>query len=465
MRSSLSLVLLAALAAGCGVPLKQHNLPPAQQLMEPGPGVGGPGPGVLPPCGPPMMAGPMLGVGGATAQIWFAMPEGAQVRWETGPMGFVASPLVMPGRQNFPMGGIYRMKLTNIEGRPGVELYPTLEISPATPRTIAYLEHNAIPVQFTDEDFAQVMAGNMVTKVIYLPDPEFQELVAGVETLVSTRLDPGLDPIVEADRRGAILAIVRIGNKDLETPAVGGGFGPMLGVPGAPFPGGYPAGGYPAGGYPAGGYPALPSGPLPAGPGAPAPLAPGVPAAPLPPAGVEGRTAPDANITPAALNAEASDAAGQTPTGVPVNPISGPYAGAPVAPIGGPYGAAPVYPTYPHYGAPSYPVPYGPAAMPPPYVVGVTAPTWGYPITGTPIGLPGPPHIPLGVPAGLQMHSMTNHTHVHLPDPTHHLGIHVRQTPGFSYPHPANHIFIHEQQIHPAPSYHQPLGNKFKLVH
>ena len=87
------------------------------------------------------------------------------------------------------------------------------------PRTAAFLAHNAIPVQFTEEDFDQVLSGNFVTKVIYLPDPEFQELaLAGVETLVSTRLDPGVDPIVEADRRGAILAIVRLGNKDLEMP-------------------------------------------------------------------------------------------------------------------------------------------------------------------------------------------------------------------------------------------------------
>ena len=56
--------------------------------------------------------------------------------------------------------------------------------------------------------------------MIYLPDPEFQELaLAGVETLVSTRLDPGVDPIAEADRRGSILAIVRIGNKDFRTAA------------------------------------------------------------------------------------------------------------------------------------------------------------------------------------------------------------------------------------------------------
>jgi hypothetical protein len=459
VRSSLTWVLLAAMAAGgCGTPLKQHNLPPAQQLMEPGPGVGGPGPGVLPPAGPPMLPGAGLmgcggiglpGFGGPTAQVWFAQPEGAQIRWDVGMMGgFASTPLVTPGRQNFPMGGIYRLKLTNIEGRPGVELYPTLELSPATPRTIAYLEHNAIPVQFTDEDFAQVLAGNMVTKVIYLPDPEFQELVAGVETLVSTRLDPGLDPIIEADRRGAILAIVRMGNKDLETPGIGSGYGPMLGVPGAPLPPGYPPPGYPPPGYPA-----LP-------PGAPGPLAPGAPASPLPPTPPDELPA-DPNISPAVHNTENAGAAGQTPT-VPVNPISGPHAG---APIGAGYGPPPVYPTYPHAGAPGYPVPYGPAAMPPPYVVGVTAPTWGYPITGTPIGLPGPPHIPLGVPAGLERHVMNNWTHHHLPDPTHRMAINVKQRPGFSYPQPASRAFIQTQMIHPTPSFRQPPGNKFKLVH
>ena len=40
-----------------------------------------------------------------------------------------------------------------------------------------------------------------------------------METLVSTRLDPGVDPVVEADRRGAILAILRLGNKDMQLPS------------------------------------------------------------------------------------------------------------------------------------------------------------------------------------------------------------------------------------------------------
>ncbi len=191
----------------------RNNLPPAQMLMEPGPGVGGPGPGI-------MATAELVSPNIRTSQVAFVSPEGMAVGWDVGgPDTFDSEPLIVPGRYNFPQGAIYRMKLTNIPGRPGVELYPTLEIGPPTPRTEAYLAHNAIPVQFTEEDFDQVLSGNFVTKVIYLPDPEFQELaLAGVETLVSTRLDPGVDPIVEADRRGSIMAIIRVGNKDLEVP-------------------------------------------------------------------------------------------------------------------------------------------------------------------------------------------------------------------------------------------------------
>ena len=123
----------------------------------------------------------------------------------------------MPGRYNFPQGAIYRLKLTNIpvarasscirrwkSARHAADRrlsWPTMRFRCSSPKKTS----------------TRCCRGNFVTKVIYLPDAEFQELaLAGVETLVSTRLDPGLDPIVEADRRGTILAIIRIGNKDLE---------------------------------------------------------------------------------------------------------------------------------------------------------------------------------------------------------------------------------------------------------
>jgi hypothetical protein len=338
---------VAFTALGCAFP-KAHNLPPAQQLLEPGPGVGGPGPGVLPPALPPMV----IPVSMPTVQVLFNRPDGMQVRWDVAQAGaFDSPPLVVPGRQNFPQNGLYRLKITNLEKAAGVELYPTLEIGPTTPRSEAFLAHNAIPVQFTDEDIDQVLAGNFVTKVIYLPDPEFQELaLAGVDTLVSTRLDPGVDPITEADRRGAILAIIRLGNKDVELPGSADG-----------------AGGFGAAGF--GGDGVLPC-------------------------------------------------------------------------VGeGGYGS-----------------------YPPNYVAGVTAPLYGMPMTGTPIGLPGPPHIPLGGPAGLNKHVMVNHTHMHLPGPTPKLKIHVREQPGYSYPKPASRIFIREQSIHPSMPFGQPHYDRHERI-
>ena len=370
-------------ALGCVSGRVAHNLPPSQRLLEPGPGVGGPGPGVIPaaammPMGPgggPMQAqmmggdcgpgGPggcgdgacMGGMGaGSTSQIAFLGVEGGEVSWDVSGQGiFDSTPLVMPGRQNFSQGAIYRLKLLNVPDREGVELYPTLEIAPVTPRTDAFLAHSPIPVQFTDEDLDQVLSGNYVTKVIYLPDPEFQELaLAGVETLVSTRLDPGVDPIVEADRRGSILAILRIGNLDLQLP------GQEMAMAGGEIE--------------------------------------------------------HAQYTEDGHYQNAGCQNGNCPAGP----------GMAMGPQGMPTAAM------------------APPVTPPHLVSGVNGPQWGMPITGTPIGLPGPPHIPLGHQAGLVKHEMRNHTRILMPPPVHNMKMTVKQRPGMDYPRPVNHVNISE---------------------
>ncbi|WP_182866836.1 hypothetical protein [Stieleria mannarensis] len=416
----LSLIAAGAMVATGCVPTR-HNLPPAQQLMEPGPGVGGPGPGVL---GPPPYAGAMAapaGPGGVAAnelpsdvaseiaaaggeasqseiqqvgfvqrmqgggaacsgcmngssgtvsgmggmmvaapvnqavQVTFGRPEGMQVRYDQSGSGmFDSEPLIVPARQNFPQGGLFRIKLTNIPGREGVELYPTIELAYANPRTGAYLAHNSIPLQFDEEDFDQVVTGNFVTKVLYLPDPDFQgPALAGIDTLVSTRLDPGVDPIVEADRRGSILAIIRLGDKDIEMPGSGG-----MGLGMAP-----PIAGLPA---------------------------------PFAPASTEG-----------------------------------------CCPEGGVCATAP--------------------PQLPGMIAGVNAPQYGMPISGTPIGLPGPPHIPLGSPAGLKKHVMKNRTPMNLPRPVGTMKTTVRHQPGYSYPNPVSRVRITEQNIHPGAPAGRPL--------
>jgi hypothetical protein len=266
-------------------------------------GPGGPGGygGSCPPgggnCGPggpsPLVTGPMPQslmprfVAGRT-QVRFTKPTGMKVGWQAGGT-FTPPQLEAPARYNFHQARIYRLKLTEIENRPGVELYPTLEIYPGNMKVDAYLAHNAVPIEFTEEDFDQVTGGNFVTKVIYLPDPKYQELaIAGVETLVSTRLDPGIDPVQEATRRGTILAVLRMGSVDLEMP-----HSPEL-FP-APAPPMAPAA------MPASPEPVAPTGPTESAAPALSPVPPGYdPPAALPEAGVPGGvpTLPDSQPLP-----------------------------------------------------------------------------------------------------------------------------------------------------------------------
>jgi hypothetical protein len=155
--------------------------------------------------------------------VRFVGPPGMKISWyapsSDGKTAFSPQYLEAPARYNFLQASIYRLKLSDIPNRPGLELYPTLEVVPAKAKTCAFLAHSAVPVNFTEEDFEQVAAGNFVVKVIYLPDPQFQDLAAtGPDEVVSSRLEPGVDPIAEAMRRGCILLVVRLGNIDLEAP-------------------------------------------------------------------------------------------------------------------------------------------------------------------------------------------------------------------------------------------------------
>ena len=344
----------------------EFHAPPPAMMMRPGPMVDGPGPGVL-----AMMGGmgPVSGGGGArtfaptSTQVRFVGPDGMHVGWQV-PNGYAENQLVAPSRYNFLQGSTYRLKLSGIPGREGLVIYPTLQVYPTHPNTDAYLSHNSVPMQLTNEDIDQIESNNFVTKVIYLPDARFQELaIANVETLVSTRLDPGVDPIQEADKRGTIMAVMRVGNMDLEMPGQPGGR-PLAALDGSENDINQVA--YQIDGERGEIVPPMPIGPAGNGGG------PGIPNAMM----VAG-------------------------SGFPGAPISG-------------------------------------GNMPP----------WGMPITGTPIGLPGPPHLPLGGPASLKSHTVRNRTRMELPKPVDHMLIDVRHEPGYSLPEPVRYVEYTEK--HPV---------------
>lgn len=159
----------------------------------------------------------------ARSEVRFVGPEGMEISWlvpaPNGGTMFSPNALQAPARYNFPQGAVYRLKLSNIPRRPPAAFYPTIEIMPAGPKSVTFLAHSAIPLRFTEEDFDQVANGNFLVKVIYLPDPQFQDIAAvGLGEIVSSQLEPGVDPIHEAQQRGTILMVVRMGNIDLEAP-------------------------------------------------------------------------------------------------------------------------------------------------------------------------------------------------------------------------------------------------------
>ena len=202
-----------------------------------GPGMPGMG-GMMQPM-PPNMPGvvaangaiPLGGMGGSgmtgpagRTQILFNELPGMKISWfaagADGKPGFTKQSISAPGRYNFAQGAVYRLKVSDLPNMPEVDLYPTMEVVPANGKSATFLAHSPVPVSITQEDLSQVSAGNFVVKVIYLPDPQFQDLAlaGGPDELVSSRLEPGVDPIVEAQKRGSILAILRLGKIDLELP-------------------------------------------------------------------------------------------------------------------------------------------------------------------------------------------------------------------------------------------------------
>lgn len=377
----LVLATLVVVCVGCSVVgdgqqtvhrAHQHYAPPAHMLTNPGPMVDGPGPGVLAPLGPPAPRA----FATTTTQVRFIGPAGMHIGWLV-PDGWAEDQLIAPGRYNFPQAATYRLKLSEIPNRPGLALYPTLQIYPSHPTTDAYLSHSSVPIEITDEDIDQVTSNNFVTKVIYLPDPRFQELaVAGVETLVSTRLDPGIDPVFEADRRGTVMAVLRMGNTDLEMPA-----------------------------------------PIGVGPAAPA----------VPNDEQGAGILRDGNLLGVGHEEP------RTVRYVPPMPMEALY-------------GAPGVPPAMIAGVPGLP---GQVSVNP--VSGVNGtPTYGLPsqYVGTPIGLAGPPHLPLGRPASLKSHTVRNRTPFVAPKPVDHFLVDVSQSPRPSVPKPVRRVEYHES--HPT---------------
>lgn len=113
------------------------------------------------------------------------------------------------------IGPVYRLKLTEIPNHPGLEIFPTVEVIDRLYPPPGLALRFPIPIELTAEELDLAARGSFVTRVIYVEDPQTALPVArpkdGDQPWVEA--PKGADPLVEADKRGRAVAILRIGSR------------------------------------------------------------------------------------------------------------------------------------------------------------------------------------------------------------------------------------------------------------
>jgi hypothetical protein len=112
------------------------------------------------------------------------------------------------------IGPVYRLKVTQIPNHPTRELYPSIEVLGRLHTPLGLEEKFPIQVNILQDDLDRALEGSMVTKVIYLEDPD----TAFPHRHVEDRqpyfdVFANEDPLRAAERLGRPMAILRIGTR------------------------------------------------------------------------------------------------------------------------------------------------------------------------------------------------------------------------------------------------------------
>ncbi len=148
--------------------------------------------------------------------VQVVVPDGALISvWMGG--GFGANFLQTVTAQ-MEIGPVYRFKVSSIPRIQGQvvnqELYPSIELLNKLNPPEDLQQQFPVVVTITLDDLAKALAGKLVTKVIYLEDPEtalpFRQMENDQQYF---DVGPTEDPMRTAERMGRPMAILRIGSR------------------------------------------------------------------------------------------------------------------------------------------------------------------------------------------------------------------------------------------------------------
>lgn len=121
--------------------------------------------------------------------------------------------MASPFQLGVQVGHSYRLRISQMPQLPGVEIYPTIEVIDRLHPPAGQKHNFPIPVHIDRSDIELALGGNLVTRVVYLEQPQ---LAAPFELDEATRtrdVEPNSNALSEADRYGRPMVIVRIGGR------------------------------------------------------------------------------------------------------------------------------------------------------------------------------------------------------------------------------------------------------------
>ena len=139
-------------------------------------------------------------------------PQGTQLAFVAN--GQFGPSLLAPTTAGMLIGAVYRMKITNIPGLEGVEVFPSIEVINRIYPPRGLEAKFAIPIHLSQREIEMATQGFFVTRVIYLEDPTNPIPVdepIGRQRTMDVRYTE--DPLHVADKLGRPVAILRIGSR------------------------------------------------------------------------------------------------------------------------------------------------------------------------------------------------------------------------------------------------------------
>ncbi len=167
------------------------------------------------------------------------MPTGVAAYW-AGALGKATPPYFQPVRVNLPtegqvtvyhgpartpyeidarrpfaflVGHTYRFRIAGMPEYPGLELYPSVEIldrlHPPPGQELKF----PIPLELTEREIATALEGRLVTKVVFLEQPQLAPPAEHEGSMPTTEFLSSVNILAEADRAGRPMAILRLGSR------------------------------------------------------------------------------------------------------------------------------------------------------------------------------------------------------------------------------------------------------------